>query len=74
MNANKPIIIQQFKFNIREEVRAIGPETLRKFMVNALERARQFEANIGHDLKDIIFKHNENIIPNYNPNLNKCQH
>lgn len=54
--ANKPRTIQQLKANIREEVRALGPEILRKVMENALERARQVEANNGHHLKDIIFK------------------
>ena len=42
--------------NIREEMRALGPEILRKVVENALERARQVEANYGHHLKDIIFK------------------
>ena len=41
---------------MREEVRALGPEILRKVMKNALEKARQVEANNGHHLKGIIFK------------------
>ena len=35
---NKPRTIQKLKANIREEVRALGPEILRKVMENALER------------------------------------
>ena len=56
MYANKSRTIQEFKVNFREEVKALGPETLRKVMKNGLERARQVEANNGHHLKDIIFK------------------
>ena len=54
--ANKPSTIQQLKANIREEMSALGPEILTKVMENALERARQVEANNGRHLKDIIFK------------------
>ena len=43
--ANKPRTIQELKANIREKVKE-----------NALERARQIEANNGHHSKDIIFK------------------
>ena len=53
---NKPRTIQKLKTNIREEMRVLGPEILRKVMENALERVRQIEANNGHHLKDIIFK------------------
>ena len=54
--ANKPRTIQELKTNMREEVRALGPEIRRKVMENALERAREVEANSGRHLKDIIFK------------------
>ena len=53
---NKPRTIQELKENIREEVRALAPEILRKVMESALERAHQAEANNRHHLKDIIFK------------------
>ena len=56
MYANKTRTIQELKVNILEEVRASGPEILRKVMENALERARQVETNNRHQLRDIIFK------------------
>ena len=37
---NKPTTIQEFKAENREEVRALGPEILRKVMENALARVR----------------------------------
>ena len=45
---NKLRIFQELTENIREEVRVLGPEFLRKVMENALERARQVEANNWH--------------------------
>ena len=56
MYANKPRTNEEFNVNIREEVRALGPEILRKVIESAPERARQVEANNGHYLKDIFFK------------------
>ena len=53
--ANKTRTSQEVKANVRE-VRALGPEIQRKFVENALKKARQVEANNGHNLKDIIFK------------------
>ena len=51
-----PRTIQELKANIREEMRALGPEILRKVIENTLERARQIAANNGHHMKDIIFE------------------
>ena len=51
-----PRTIQELKANIREEVKALKPEILRKVMENVLETARQVEANNVHSLKDIMFK------------------
>lgn len=51
---NKPQTIPQLKNNIRDEIRAITPEILRKVMENVLERARICEAANGHHLRDII--------------------
>ena len=56
---------------MQEEERALRPELLRKVMENALERARQVEANNGHHLKPS--KHNVNIFPNYNLHFHKRQ-
>lgn len=53
---NKPRTIQQFKANIREEIKNINQKTLRQVMVHSLERARQCEEQNGGYLKDVIFK------------------
>ena len=52
---NKPQTLQQLKNNIRAEIRALEPETLRGVMENALERARSCEAENGRRLRDLIF-------------------
>lgn len=52
---NKPETILQLKNNIREEIRAITPEILRKVMEKVLERAQLCEAANGHHLRDVIF-------------------
>lgn len=54
--ANKPRTIQQLKANIRDEIQLLGPDILTRVTENALERARQVEAESGRHLKDIIFK------------------
>ena len=74
MYANKPRTIQELKAIIQEEVRALGPEILRTVVENALEKARQLEANNGHHLKDIIFKTQYEHISKYNLHFNKRQH
>lgn len=52
---NKPATIRELKTNIRNEIRAITPEILRKVMQNVLKRAQLCEAENGHHLRDVIF-------------------
>lgn len=52
---NKPQTLGQLKQNIRDEIRRLQPETLRRVMQNALKRANAcIEQNGGH-LSDVIF-------------------
>ena len=55
LNVNKPQTLQQLKNNIRAEIRALEPETLRGVMENALKRAHLCEAENGRRLRDLIF-------------------
>lgn len=55
MYVNKPQTLGQLKQNIRDEIRRLQPETLRRVMQNALKRANAcIEQNGGH-LSDVIF-------------------
>lgn len=52
---SKPRTLPHLRNNIQEEIQAIGPDTLRKVMEQAMERARLCLANNGGHLRDIIF-------------------
>jgi len=52
---NKPETLEDLKENIRREIHAINPATLRSVMNNALVRARACIAVEGRHLKDVIF-------------------
>jgi hypothetical protein len=54
--ADKPATLQQLKANIRREIAAIEPETLKKVMENAEKRADLCVASGGGHLADVIFK------------------
>lgn len=46
--------MRQLKANIREKLRALGPEILRKILGKALDKADKFEAKYWHQkLKEL---------------------
>jgi len=53
---HRPQILKALKDAIREEVAAIHPEMTNIVMENFRERLRQFIANNGRHLSDVIFK------------------
>ena len=53
--ANNPQTIEALKENIRHEIAAISPETLRNAMENAVRRAHICEQEVGGHLADMIF-------------------
>jgi hypothetical protein len=53
---HRPQTLKGLKVAIREELTAILPEMTKVVMENYRERLRQFIANNGRHLSDIIFK------------------
>lgn len=62
---NKSQAVQKLKDNIRTEIRAMEPETLRPVMENVLERARLCHVDNEHHLQDIkyVFMHSKTLFP-----------